>query len=236
MTARAWHPVKLYHARARCRHARQDLFHVRGAEPPATRHVDGDEIRPGNVRQHGQHVGPRHAPLVAAEVDRPQRRQRGQHGLPPAPADAAAAQHRVQGQLPVLAGVREEGLDTVAHRGPGFAGFAGYGFVGGAEDISSTGPGAPFVAHDAAPHEEARMVGRRCVGRLLGHDDDGVSFLERATRAAADVYGTHHGRVVSCFSMLPHACMPNETQRPEQRGRVAQVARLLRRGARRQLH
>ena len=50
-------------------------------------------------------------------------------------------------------------------------------FVSGTEDSA-----AALVAHDAAHHEEARVVGRRCVGRLLGHNDDGVSFLSEQAR------------------------------------------------------
>ena len=48
---------------------------------------------------------------VSAEIHRAQRRQSGQHGLPPAPADAAAAEQRAQGQHSALAGVREQPED-----------------------------------------------------------------------------------------------------------------------------
>ena len=59
--------VDRQNTRALLGHARQDLFHVRGAEPLAARQVDGSEIRPRHAPEHGQHVGPRDALLAPAE-------------------------------------------------------------------------------------------------------------------------------------------------------------------------
>ena len=53
--------------------------------------------------------------FVAAEVERPQRRQRTAHGLAPEATDTATAQQRVQGQQSVQCGVREQCLDPLPH-------------------------------------------------------------------------------------------------------------------------
>ena len=63
----------------------------------------------------GHAFGETAARLTPAEVERPQRGQRTAHCLPPAPADAAAAQQCTQGQQSELAGVREEGLNPFPH-------------------------------------------------------------------------------------------------------------------------